>query len=96
MQALTDRQTTSAMDYFVPRNYRAIFMRVLSDVLGLIFAVQVFFALSTGHVTLMRTGLREVFRAKTPVFFWMNVGVSAGCAVVLLYACFKRGRNSDP
>ena len=83
------------MNDYDPRNYRVIFMKILSALLGLIFAVQVVIALATGHVTLMRTGRREVFRAASPVFFWVNVGVSAGCAVVLIYACFKRRRDGD-
>jgi hypothetical protein len=78
-----------------PRNYRVIFMKILSALLGLTFAVQVVVALATGHVTLMRTGRREVFRATSPVFFWINVGVSAACAVVLIYACLMRRRNDD-
>ena len=85
----------SAMDDYVRKRYRVILMRILSAVLGLTFAVQVVVALATGHVTLMRTGRREVFREKSPAFFWVNVGVSAGCAVVLIYACFKRRRDGD-
>ena len=85
----------NAVNDYDPRNYRAIFMKILSALLGLTFAVQVVVALATGHVTLMRTGRREVFREKSPAFFWVNVGVSAGCAVVLIYACFKRRRDGD-
>ena len=85
----------SAMDDYDRKRYRVIFMKILSALLGLTFAVQVVVALATGHVTLMRTGRREVFREKSPAFFWSNVGVSAGCAVVLIYACFMRRRNDD-
>jgi len=83
------------MDDYDRKRYRVIFMRILSAVLGLTFTVQVVVALATGHVTLMRTGRREVFREKSPAFFWINVGVSAGCAVVLIYTCFMRRRNDD-
>ena len=83
------------MDDYDRKRYRVILMRILSEVLGLTFAVQVFVALATGHVTLMRTGRREVFREKSPAFFWSNVGVSAGCAVVLIYTCFMRRRHDD-
>ena len=82
-----------AMDNFDRKKYRVIFMKILSAVLGLIFAVEVVVSLATGHVTLMRTGRREVFREKSPAFFWLNVGVSAGCAVVLIYGSFKRRRG---
>jgi len=78
-----------------PKRYRLIFMKILSALLGLTFAIEVVVALATGHVTLMRTGRREVFREKSPAFFWINVGVSAGCSVVLIYACFKRRRDED-
>jgi len=70
-------------------------MKVLSALLGVAFAVQVVVALSTGHVSLGRTAKREVFRATSPVFFWVNVGVSAACAVVLIGACFGRKRHDD-
>jgi hypothetical protein len=83
------------MDDYDRKRYRVIFMRILSAVLGLTFAVQVVVALATGHVTLMRTGRREVFREKSPAFFWINVGVSAGCAVVLIYGSIMRRRNDD-
>jgi hypothetical protein len=84
----------SAVNDYDPRNYRVIFMKILSALLALTFAVQVVVALATGHVTLMRTGRREVFREKSPAFFWVNVGVSTCCAVVLIYACFKRRRDA--
>ena len=83
------------MDDYERKRYRVIFMKILSALLGLIFAVEVVVALATGHVTLMRIGRREVFRATSPVFFWINVGVSAACAVVLIYACLMRRRNDD-
>lgn len=85
----------SDMDDYYRKRYRVILMRILSAVLGLTFAVQVVVALATGHVTLMRTGRREVFREKSPAFFWTNVGVSAGCSIVLIYACFMRRRKDD-
>ena len=75
--------------------YRVIFMRILLALLGVTFAVQVVVALSSGHVTLLRTGRREVFRATSPGFFWINVGVSAVCAVVLIAACFQKRRKRD-
>ena len=83
------------MDDYDRKRYGVILMRILSAVLGLTFAVQVVVAFATGHVTLMRTGRREVFREKSPAFFWLNVGVSAGCAVVLIYVSFKRRRDGD-
>ena len=83
------------MDDYDRKRYRVILMRILSEVLGLTFAVQVFVALATGHVTLMRTGRREVFREKSPAFFWINVGVSAGCSVVLIYGSLMRRRKDD-
>jgi len=70
-------------------------MKVLSALVGVIFAVQVVVALSTGHVLLGRTAKREVFRATSPVSFWINVGVSAVGAVVLIGACFKRRCDDD-
>ena len=70
-------------------------MKILSALLGVTFAVQVVVAVSTGHLTLLRTGRREVFRAESPEFFWINVGVSAVCAVVLIGVCFKRKRDDD-
>jgi len=80
----------NAVNDYDRKNYRVIFMKILSALLGVTFAVQVVVALSTGHVTLLRGGRREVFRATNPVFFWINVGVSAVCAVVLIGACFKK------
>jgi len=80
---------------YEPKNYRVIFWKVLSALLGLTFAVQVVVALSTGHLSLLRGGRREVFRATSPVFFWINVGVSAVCAVVLISVCFTRKRKRD-
>jgi hypothetical protein len=70
--------------------YRVIFMKALSGLLGLIFAVQAVVALSTGHMSIGRTAKREVYRDTSPAFFWFNVGVSAVCAVVLIGASFKR------
>jgi hypothetical protein len=84
-----------AVNDYDPKNYRVIFWKVLSASLGVIFAVRVVVALWTGHVSLLRTGRREVFRDTSPVFFWINVGVSAVCAVVLIGACFKRKRDDD-
>jgi len=85
----------SAVNDHDPKNYRVIFMKGLSALLGVIFAVQVVVALSTGHVSLGRTAKRDVFRATSPVSFWINVGVSAVCAVVLIGVCFKRRRDDD-
>ena len=83
------------MGDYDPTKYRVIFMKIIAALLGLIFAVQVVVALSTGHVSLGRTAKREVFRATSPVSFWINVGVSAVCAVVLIGVCFKRRRDDD-
>ena len=51
----------NAVNDYDPKKYRVIFMKVLSALLGLIFAVQVVVALSNGRVSLGRTGKREVF-----------------------------------
>ena len=83
------------MNNYDPRKYRVTFMKIISAVLGLIFAVQVIVALSTGHVSLGRTAKREVYRATSPTSFWINVAVSAVCAVGLIAACFKRKRDDD-
>jgi len=53
----------NGVDDYDRKKYRVIFMKVLSALLGVTFAVQVVVALSTGHVSLLRTGRREVFRA---------------------------------
>ena len=90
-----DWMRVTAVNDYDRKKYRVIFMKVLSALLGVTFAVQVVVALSTGHVSLLRTGRREVFRATSPVFFWINVGVSAVCAVVLIGVCFKRKRDDD-
>ena len=82
------------MDDYDRNRYRVVFFRVLSALLGLIFAVDVAVALYTGQVTTMRTGRRAYHRDTDPGFYFINVGVSAGCAVVLLYAGFRRRRGS--
>ena len=90
-----DWMRVTAVNDYDRKKYRVIFMKILSALLGVTFAVQVVVAVSTGHLTLLRTGRREVFRATSPVFFWINVGVSAGCAVVLIYGSLMRRRKHD-
>ena len=85
----------NAVNNYEPKNYRVIFMKILAAVLGLIFAAQVVIALSTGHVSLGRTAKKDVFRATSPVSFWVNVGVSAVCAVGLVGASFNGKRDND-
>ena len=69
----------TAVNDYDPKEYRVIFMKVLASLLGVIFAVQVVVALSTGHMLIGRTAQREVSRYESDVFLGQRRSFNSLC-----------------